>query len=278
MKTLTEAVKATYASDRLAVGLLKQLQAAGHDLKALSTDDLIAFDELHVMGRKATIALGKMAGLTKSMHVLDIGSGLGGPARTLAGQFGCRVTGVDLSEEFVAASMELNKRVGLAGRVDCRHGNALALPFEESCFDAAFMIHVNMNIEDKKTLFQEARRVLKTGAKLVLWEICTGSAPGFIYPVPWADDGTFSFLVPMNAMADLLKASGFKALRIEDATDEAIQWVRARQAAMKNHKPKAPKLDLDLVIHNFRLKRINISKNLMQGSVRIVRAVATRSR
>ncbi len=277
MQNTTDAVKATYGSDRLAHSLLEQMRKAGYDMNALTTADLITFDELHIMGRQATIELGKLAGLDADMHIVDIGSGLGGPARTLAAEFGCHVTGVDLSQEFVNASTVLSERVGLAGKVDFKHGNALELPFDGECFDAAFMIHLNVNISAKQTMFNEARRVLKKGAKLALWEICRGEKEGFIYPVPWAQDASFSFLIPMDEMVDLLSASGFENLQVEDATDEAVEWVRARQTSKKKPGSRPPALDLDLVLDNFRQKRVNISKNLMQGCIRILRCIATRA-
>ncbi len=96
-KISTDTVNATYGSVRLADRLLESLKEVGYDLDRLSAADLITFDELHVMGRQATVELGRLAGLTDSMRVLDIGCGLGGSARTLAAEFGCHVTGVDLS-------------------------------------------------------------------------------------------------------------------------------------------------------------------------------------
>jgi len=183
-KISTDTLNATYGSVRLADRLLESLQEVGYDLGRLSVADLFTFDELHVMGRQATVSLGRLTGLTDSMRVLDIGSGLGGSARTLAAEFGCHVTGVDLFAEFVNAALVLSERVGLAERVDFRQSDALDLPFENNRIDAAFMIHVNMNIANKKGLFVEARRVLKPGSKLVLWEIFKRAEPDMTYPVP----------------------------------------------------------------------------------------------
>ena len=274
---MQDSVDATYGSSRLAESLLRDLQARGCDLSRLTTEDLLPYDELHLMGRQATLALGRKAGIMAGMHVLDLGSGLGGPARTLAQTLGCRVTGIDLSDEFVQTSMELTRRVGLAQQVDFRRADALHLPFEAEQFDAVFMIHLNMNISDKAALFTEARRVVKTGGRLALWEVCRGDAPDFLFPVPWADDAAFSFLVPMDALTGHINATGFKKLDPCDATDEAVAWVRERQAAV--HKPKAQTVlppALDLIFKDFRRKRINISKNLLNGSIRLLRAVAVK--
>lgn len=274
MNRLSDTVNTTYGSVRLADRLLESLQVVGYDLGRLSAADLITFDELHVMGHQVTVELGRLAGLTDAMRVLDIGSGLGGSARTLVAEFGCHVTGVDLSQEFVDAALLLSERVGLADRVDFRHGDALNLPFEKNRFDAAFMIHVNMNIADKKGLFAEAGRVLKTGGKLVLWEICKSEESDLTYPVPWAEDESFSFLIPMAEMVSLVEAAGFSLLQVDDATAEAAGWVRARLAPKRDRQPRLPRPDLDLVLANFRLKRANLSKNLLRGAVGVLRMVA----
>jgi ubiquinone/menaquinone biosynthesis C-methylase UbiE len=276
-KISTETLKATYGSVRLADRLLESLQAVGYDLGRLSAADLITFDELHVMGRQATLELGRLAGLTDAMRVLDIGSGLGGSARTLAAEFGCRVTGVDLSAEFVDAARVLSDRVGLADGVDFRHGDALNLPFEENRFDAALMIHVTMNIADKKGLFTEAGRVLKPAGKLALWEIFKIAEPDLTYPVPWAEDESFSFLISMAEMVALVEAAGFMPLRVDDATAEAAEWVRARLAPKRDRQPRLPRPDLELVLSNFRQKRANLSKSLLRGAVGVLRAVAVKN-
>ena len=277
-KISTNTLKATYGSVRLAGRLLESLQAVGYDLDRLSAADLITFDELHVMGRQATVELGRLAGLTDAMRVLDIGSGLGGSARTLAAEFGCHVTGVDLSAEFVEAARVLSERVGSSDRVDFRHGDALNLPFERNRFDAAFMIHVTMNIVDKKDLFAEAGRVLKPGGKLVLWEMYKTEESDLAYPVPWAEDESFSFLIPMAEMVSLVKAAGFSPLQVDDASAEAAEWVRARLAPQQDRRPRLPRPDLDLVLDNFRQKRANLSKNLLRGAVGVLRLVAEKDK
>jgi SAM-dependent methyltransferase len=184
------------------------------------------------------------------------------------------VTGIDLSAEYVDAALLLSERVGLADRVDFRHGDALNLPFEENWFDAVFTIHVAMNIADKKNLFVEAERVLKLGGKLVLWEIFKTAEPDLTYPVPWAEDESFSFLIPMAEMVSLVKAAGFIPLQVDDATAEAAGWVRARLAPKRDRRPRLPRPDLDLVLNNFRLKRANLSKSLLKGAVGVLRMVS----
>ena len=277
MNKLPDTVNTTYGSVRLADRLLESLQEVGYDISRLSAADLGTFDELHVMGRQATVSLGRLAELTDAMRVLDIGSGLGGSARNLAVEFGCHVTGVDLSEEFVNAARVLSERVGLAELVGFCNSDALDLPIDENRFDAVFMIHVTMNIADKKGLFAEAGRVLKPGGKLALWEICRTEEPELTYPVPWAEDESFSFLLPQAEMVALIEAAGFTPLQVEDATAEAAEWVRARLVPKRDRQPRLPRPDLDLVLSNFRLKRANLSKNLLRGAIGVLRTLAVKS-
>ena len=147
-------------------------------------------------------------------------------------------------------------------------------PFEANRFDAALMIHVSMNIADKKGLFAEAGRVLTPGGKLVLWEIFKAPESDLTYPVPWAEDESFSFLISMAEMVALVEAAGFMPLRVDDATAEAAEWVRARLAPKRDRQPRLPRPDLELVLNNFRQKRANLSKNLLRGAVGVLRMVA----
>lgn len=270
-----EQVNQTYGSPGLAKRLLESLATAGLDPQRLTAEDLITFDELHIMGRDATLALGRLANLHEEMRVLDMGSGLGGAARTLAQNFGCHVTGVDLADEFVKAAQELSRRVGLDHKVTFRQADVLDLPFESQGFDAVFMFHLCMNIEQKTSLYQEARRVLKPDGLLLLWEICSGPREPLIYPVPWAANDQFSYLVSIPTLLNHLSAAGFKVRIAEDATTEAQTWVKARVAATGNSRLRRPTPDLNLVLDNFRLKRANVSKNLMENTISLLRASAT---
>lgn len=274
MASLSEQVNQTYGSRSLTRKLLASMDAAGLDLARLTTEDLITFDELHVMGRKATRALGRMAQLNDEMEILDIGSGLGGPARTLAQAFGCHVTGVDLADEYVEAANELSRRVGLARKTVFQRADALDLPFESGRFDAVCMFHVSMNIRDKTALFREAGRVLKPGAPLALWEICSPNPEEVIYPVPWAADSRFSHLLSIPELKASLSAAGFELHPAEDASAEARTWIKERLAAMGKPRTRRPAPDLNLVLTDFRLRRTNVSKNLLNETISILRAVA----
>jgi ubiquinone/menaquinone biosynthesis C-methylase UbiE len=148
---------------RLADAIADKLRNAGKDLNRLTTADLVTADEFHIRGRKATLELGVKMNLNAHSHALDIGSGLGGPARTLAEAYGCQVTGIDLTQAFCDAVTAMSDWVGLGGRVSFKQGDATNLPFDSRTFDAAMTIHVAMNVAAKDKMYLEARRVLKPG-------------------------------------------------------------------------------------------------------------------
>ena len=162
--SVEQSVAQHYTHGSLERTILDALSAAGKDLDRLNPSDLAPVDEFHIGGRQATIDFAEQLDARPGMRLLDIGSGLGGASRYFAQNHGCRVTGVDLTEEYVAVAEALARRVGLGASVSYKHGSALSLPFAPGAFDGAYMIHVGMNIEDKARLFAELRRVLAPGA------------------------------------------------------------------------------------------------------------------
>ena len=163
-----------YTHGSLLQTILNALTRMGKDPERFAATDLATGDELHLGWLPATAALAKDLGLAPGMHVLDVGSGIGGPARYFADAHQCRVTGIDLTEEFVATATDLTRRCGLSDLVTFRQGSALDLPFDAATFDAATLIHVGMNIKDKARLFGEVRRVLKSGAPFGVCGCCSG--------------------------------------------------------------------------------------------------------
>lgn len=230
MDTYSESVNRQYGLDDMRSRILARLREAGKDVDHLTRDDLISFDEFHIGGIAETRKLAQLAGLGAGMHILDAGSGLGGPARTLAAEFGCRVTGLDLTEEFCSAATMLTARVGLDDLVDFRHGNALDMPFEDSSFDAVWTQFAGMNIADKERLYAEFRRVLRPGGTLALHEIMAGETPDPYFPVLWADEPSISFLRDPADVRGLLESLGFQNVAWNDLTQQSSEWFRAMQA------------------------------------------------
>jgi sarcosine/dimethylglycine N-methyltransferase len=214
------AISAYWGRDGLEEAILEALAASGKDLDALTIDDLAALDQFHSGGKGATIRLARLAHLSPGTRVLDIGGGLGGPARTLAVEFGCQVTVIDLTASYVRAAEMLTARLGLGDRVTHHIGNALGLPFEAGTFDVVWTQNSGMNIADKPRLYAGFRRVLCSGGRLALQEPMAGPVQPPIFPVMWARDQTTSFLQTPAEMRRLIEAEGFRTRVWDDVTLE----------------------------------------------------------
>jgi ubiquinone/menaquinone biosynthesis C-methylase UbiE len=235
---MTQSVATHYAgSGDLAAAIAERLRQAGKDPASLRPADLATVDEFHVRGRQATLELGRLLGLGASSHLLDIGSGLGGPARTIAEAHGCRVTGIDLTQAFCDAATALSRWVGLGDRVAFRQGDATALPFGAGTFDAAMTIHVAMNIPAKDRLYAEARRVLKPGGRFAVYDILQGEGGPIHFPVPWAREPSISHLATPEQMVELLSSAGFAIEAAQDSTEESQAWFEALSARAGANRP-----------------------------------------
>jgi len=202
--------------------ILEALAAAGKHVDALTIDDLAPADQFHSGGKNATQRLARLANLRPGMRVLDVGGGLGGPARTLAVEFGCDVTVVDLTESYVQTGEALTARLRLADRVRHRVGDALALDVGASTFDVVWTQNSGMNIADKERLYAGFARVLRPGGLLALQEPMAGPVQPVVFPVMWARDAAASFLRPPGEMRGVIAATGFQVRAWDDVTAEAV--------------------------------------------------------
>jgi SAM-dependent methyltransferase len=231
-------VASHYTQGRLEGAILDALMKSGKDPDRLANTDLSGADEFHLGWYAETDEFARELDFPRDSHVLDIGSGIGGPARHLAVALGCRVTGIDLTEEFVQVATSLTGRCGLADRVSFRQGSALALPFEDGTFDGAVLMHVGMNIADKARLFSEARRVLKHGGRFGVYDIMRTGEGGIPYPVPWAVTEATSFVERPETYRGLLTSSGFEVEKERNRRDFALTLGREmREKAMREGMP-----------------------------------------
>lgn len=263
-----------YQVSGLTERILKAVAAAGFDPDRLMPEDLAPIDEFHIGGRAATKHAVEKMGLNGSEHVLDIGCGIGGAARYVAAATGCRVTGIDLTPEYVDAASALSARTGLGDRVSFQVASALQMPFADVTFDAAITLHVAMNIKDRDGLYGEAARVLKPGAVLCIYDVMQGSNDAQRYPVPWAETQASSHLTTPGRMRVLLANAGFEIDVVEDRTDIGIAFFRERLSTAG----PAPALGLHLLMGaNAREKSQNMLDNLEQGSIAPVLMIARRT-
>lgn len=233
-------------SSDLAARIRDGLITAGKDLERLTSMDLATVDEFHIRGRRATLELAERMEIAEGCHVLDIGSGLGGPARTLAETYGCRVTGVDLARGFCEAAAEMCDWLGLADKVRFVHGDASDPPFGPAGFDAAMTIHAAMNIPAKEALYAGAKQALKPGRIFAVYDVLQGEGGPVVFPVPWARDSSISHLATPEEMRVLLSGAGFEILDEMDSTEESLAWFREMAARMAESGPPAVNFQLFL--------------------------------
>jgi SAM-dependent methyltransferase len=230
---IEQSVARHYTHGSLERAIFDALSASGKDLDRLAPADLSPVDEFHIGGRQATMDFAAELGIKPGSRLLDIGSGLGGASRYFAEALQCRVTGVDLTDEYVRAAQALAARVGLEKLVAYQQGSALALPFALGSFDGAYMLHVGMNIEDKARLFAGVRRVLKPGGIFGIYDVMRVGEGELSFPVPWASSPETSFVESAGAYRRLLEGAGFAVEKERNRRAFAVDFfeqLRARAA------------------------------------------------
>lgn len=272
MATL-DPVEQHYAIGDLVAALREALVRAGKHPSALTVDDLSGIDQMHVRGREATRELAQRIGLTADMRVLDVGSGVGGPSRLLAAEYGCHVVGIDLTAEFCRVASAAAHWVGLDDRLEYRHGDALAMPFPDASFDVVWTQHAAMNIADKARLYAEVRRVLKPDGAFAIYDILQGSQMPLHFPVPWAAGPEISFLVTPDALRDLLEAAGFRIESWRDTTQAAREATRKMDERIAAAGAAPPLGGALLHGADFPAKAHNLRRNLDEGRIVLVEAV-----
>lgn len=261
-------------------GLIDSIRAAikksGLNLDNLTAKDIAALDEFHVRGREATTEIAEMAQLKSSDRVLDVGCGIGGPSRHLAAEYGCHVTGIDLTEEYCQAAEMLAGLTGMTEKVAYRHGDALDLPFDDAAFDVVWTQHVSMNISDRPKLYSEMYRVLKPGGRLAIYDVIGGNGEPLHFPVPWAAQQSISFLLNAKDLRAALETAGFEVETWRDAGASTLEWIAKMAAAPPPDAP--PTLTVGLLMgSNMAEKAANLRRNLKEGKISLLQAVLTRA-
>jgi MPBQ/MSBQ methyltransferase len=264
-----------YSPNDLYNKIIEGLNKLGKDLSKVTLDDLQPVDEFHIRGDTATKELIALSGFTPDMHILDVGCGIGGSTRRLARETGCRVTGIDLSEEYIDTARRLTELMNMQDRVDFHATSALELPFDDDTFDGVWSLQMNMNVEDKLGWLKETYRVLKPGGRAVLYEVCGNKNTPLHFPVPWAQDSSMSFLVPPEAFREIVMAAGFDVDVWTDRTD------LAQKAFANAHKPVGeptlPVLGVYMLVGNdIGTKAYNLHLNLDEERVSLIEAVAVK--
>jgi ubiquinone/menaquinone biosynthesis C-methylase UbiE len=265
-------VRAHYGTEPLVERVEQALADAGLGGE-VAPSELASLDQFHVGGIAAARQLADALAAEAAASVLDLGSGLGGPARLLAAEHGCRVSGVDLSDRFVAVARLLTERTGLSDRVEFSQGDVTALDFADDSFDHAWSLHVAMNIADREAFYGEARRVIKRGGHFAVYDVVERDRRPLTFPLPWSSTPETSCLLSAAATREALDRAGFGEISFEDQTEQALAWFAGSQAATP---PAANTLGAGLATvmgPDFPTMGLNLRDNLLDGRVGLVQLV-----
>jgi MPBQ/MSBQ methyltransferase len=262
-----------YATENLEQRILAAFEAAGKPRNSITADDLAVVDEFHIGGREATEAIAAQMDLRPGMRLLDIGSGIGGPARYFASVHGCHVTGVDLAPEYVRTAQAISVLVGVSASVQFEQGSATELPFADHSFNGAYMLHVGMNIQDKAELFREVKRVLRGTAVFAIFDVMRIGPGELQFPLPWASKPDESFVATTDDYRKALLDEGFAIMAERERKQFALDFfARMRQ---RNEQQRPQPLGLHLVMgETATLKLSNVVEGLRRGVIAPVELVA----
>ncbi len=277
MTSRTDRVQSHYSHGGLLDRVFEFLERAGIDPEHLTHEDLFCCDQMHGRGIAATREHVEHAGILPGMHVLDLGCGIGGSSRLIATACDCRVTGIDLTEEFIDVARELTGRYGLAGRIEFQQCNALDMPFEEATYDHVWSHNVTMNIEDKAGLTAEIARVLKPGGRYSCSEFVRGPAGEPFYPLPWASDASSSFLVTEQEMHESLEAAGLRVVEEINLNETNLAFFKAmRERAERGEPPLAVNPQAFKSAEEFQKRLQNSGRSAVEGRLAELLVIAER--
>lgn len=259
-------IEAHYAHGHLYETIVQTLASAGITVNNISRKDIAPIDEFHVRGQEVSHELAAAAGLQPGMRILDAGCGLGGACRMLAEEYGCDVTGIDITGDYIRTAQQLSTLTGLQHATRFVQGSVLALPFNNNSFDIVWTQHVQMNIADKKTLYTEIERVLTSGGRFIYYDILSHDHLPVHFPVPWAADASMSSLITSQQLHTLLHDTGFQRIQVKDETGKGIAFFKNlfNRIAQKG----LPALGLHLLMGDTALEKLtNLHNNLTEGRI-----------
>ena len=276
--SMDQAIAAHYTNGDLLAAIEAALPKLGISPDQVTVADLAPVDEFHIGGRQATAHLFAQLNFAESDHLLDVGCGVGGASRFAVDQFNGRITGIDLTPEYVETGNVLSKWVGLDEQIRLQQGSALAMPFADASFDGGFMFHVGMNIEDKARLFSEIHRVLRPGATFGVYDIMQVGDGTLTYPVPWASVPETSYLAAPQIYRQALLDAGFTLMAENNRHAFAVKFFDEVQARNKaNGGPSLLGLHT-LIGVSTAVKFRNMIQNINEGHIAPVEMIVQKHR
>ena len=268
MQNFKNSVIYQYTRENIYETIVQRLHEQGVEKNKITREHISSVDEFHIKGAEVSLEMAKEAELSKELKVLDVGCGIGGPARMIADVFGCSVTGVDLTNEFIRTASLLSQLVGLSGKTEFMTADATELPFEDNTFDVVWTQHAQMNIEEKEKLYSEIHRVLKREGRVIYYDIFSSENEDMKFPLPWADDSSISFLIKLNDFGRLMKETGFKELLRKERTSDSIDFFET--VFENNKKEGSPKIGLNIFMtEQTSLKLSNLLNNLSENKLKV---------
>lgn len=270
-----ESVNAHYGLSGILDSIIKALETSGKSLDSLEPSDLAPIDEFHTRGKESTIEIANLAQLESIHNVLDVGCGLGGSARYISNEYGCSVTGIDLTKEYIDVANRLTEFVNLSDKVGFKQGSAIDLPFDSESFDVVWTEHTQMNISDKEKFYGELSRVLKPGGRLVFHDIF-GTVNNPYYPTPWAEYEELSSLCTQEEAKSIIEKSSLSIDQWKDTTKQSLQFFQ--EMLQKTSKSDTVPLGLHLLMgKTAKTKFLNQVRNLEEDRISIALGTALKN-
>jgi ubiquinone/menaquinone biosynthesis C-methylase UbiE len=263
-----------YTHGSLLKSITQGIETLGKTTETVDIGDLGPVDEFHIGGRVATESFLDQLDIESSHHVLDVGCGLGGATRFAAIRYGCQVTGVDLTQEYVDTGNIICAWLGLDDKINLESGDATQLFQPDETFERAYMLHVGMNIAEKQSLASELYRVMRGGGRLGIYDVMRVGEGELTFPVPWASKPEDSSVDSPNVYKSALETAGFTILAEHNRREFALEFF----AQLKSKAASAdgpPPLGLHILMGSNATTKIgNMIENISRNIVAPVEIVA----